>query len=148
MNVIEELPWRANFLDALRLLGQAVTRLPFGIPDPVLGGAAAVELYTGSLWPAATLELLTVAAGPLIAELFAVGFRWGRPGHASGGVWHPKLQTGIEIAEHRAAMGSKKHRTCCLWRSIGGSKGKPTECRCRWRSSASRTLSLSRSPSR
>jgi hypothetical protein len=104
--VIDPLPWRANFVDALRLLGQAVTRLPFGVPDPVLRGTAAVELYTGSLWPAAALELLTVAARPLIAELFAVGFHWRRPGHASGGVWHPELQIGIEIAEYRAAMGS------------------------------------------
>jgi hypothetical protein len=104
-NVIDALPWRANFVDALCMLGQAVTRLPFGVPDPVLRGAAAVELYTGSLWPAAALELLTVAARPLIAELFAVGFHWGRPGHANGGAWHPELQIGIEIAEHREAMG-------------------------------------------
>jgi len=104
-NVIDPTPWRPNFVDALSLLGQAVTCLPFGVPDPVLRGAAAVELYTGSLWPAATLELLMADARPLIAELFAVGFHWGRPGHASGGVWHPELQIGIEIAEHRAAMG-------------------------------------------
>ena len=104
-NVIDPTPWRPNFVDALSLLGQAVTRLPFGVPDPVLRGAAAVELYTGSLWPAAALELLTVAARPLIVELFAVGFHWGRPGHANGGAWHPELQIGIEIAEHRAPMG-------------------------------------------
>jgi len=103
-NMIDRPPWRANFVDTLHLLGQAVTRLPFGVPDPVLRGAAAVELYTGSLWPAAALELLTVAARPLIAELFAVGFRWGRPGHPDGGVWHPELQIGVDIIERRAAM--------------------------------------------
>jgi hypothetical protein len=103
-NMIDRPPWRANFVDTLHLLGQAVTRLPFGVPDPVLRGAAAVELYTGSLWPAAAPELLTVAARPLIAELFAVGFRWGRPGHPDGGVWHPELQIGVDIIERRAAM--------------------------------------------
>ena len=102
--VIDRPLWRANFVGALQLLGQAVTRLPFGVPDPVLRGAAAVELYTGSLWPAAALELLTVAARPLIAELFAVGFRWGRPGHLDGGVWHPELQIGVDITERRTAM--------------------------------------------
>src|ERR1700683_5507365 len=103
-NMIDRPLWRADFVGTLQLLREAVTRLPCGVSAPVLRGAAAVELYTGSLWPAAALELLTVAARPLIAELFAVGFRWGRPGHPGGGGWHSGLEIGVGIIERRAAM--------------------------------------------
>jgi hypothetical protein len=49
--------WRVNFVEALQLVGQASVRLPFGVPDPVLHGSAATELYTGGLWSAADLDL-------------------------------------------------------------------------------------------
>jgi hypothetical protein len=90
--------WRPNFVAALRLLGRAVARLPFGVPDPVVCGAAAVELYTGGLWPATDLELLAVEARPLAAELLAVGFRWAeRPLRRDRGLWHPDLAIGVEM---------------------------------------------------
>ena len=92
--------WRANFVDALRLLGRAAARLPFGVPDPVVCGAAAVELYTGGLFPATDLELLAVEARPLAAELLAVGFRWAeRPLRRDRGFWHPEFAIGVEIIE-------------------------------------------------
>jgi hypothetical protein len=89
----------------LELLAQAVARLPFGIPDPVLSGESAVELYTGGLWPTADLEVVGSDARLLTSELFAVGFRRSdRPRHAERGLWHPDLEIGINIVEARAAQ--------------------------------------------
>jgi hypothetical protein len=51
--------WRKDFVAALRLIGSAAARLPFGVPEPVLGGLAAMELYSGGLWPTPQVELLT-----------------------------------------------------------------------------------------
>lgn len=90
--------WRLNFVGTLQLLGQAAARQPFGIPDPVLCGASAVELYTGGLWPAGCLQVFATDARPLIVELFADGFRWTRrPRHVGRGLWHPGLQIGIDV---------------------------------------------------
>jgi hypothetical protein len=90
--------WRENFIDALRLVGQASARLPFGVPDPVLHGSSATELYTGGLWSAADLDLYTLEPRPLIAELFGMGFRWAeRPRRGGRGLWHPELHIGINI---------------------------------------------------
>ena len=90
--------WRENFIDALRLVGQASARLPFGVPDPVLHGSSAIELYTGELWSAADLDLYTLEPRPLIAELFGMGFRWAeRPRSGGRGLWHPELHIGINI---------------------------------------------------
>jgi hypothetical protein len=89
-----------SFLSALELLAQASARLPFGVADPMLCGGSAVELYTGSLWPAADLEMVGSDARLLTSELFAVGFRrCDRPRHAERGLWHPDLEIGIDIIE-------------------------------------------------
>src|SRR5579859_4872771 len=83
--------WRGSFVGALQLLGQATSRLPFGVAEPVLCGASAVELYTGGLWPAGDVEVLTTETRPLVAELFAAGFRWTqRPRDVGRGLWHPQ----------------------------------------------------------
>ena len=37
--------WHKNFVAALRLIGHAAARLPYGLPEPVLVGQAAMELY-------------------------------------------------------------------------------------------------------
>jgi hypothetical protein len=88
--------WPRDFLAALELAGLATARLPFGVPDPVMCGAAAVALYTGGLWPATTLEVTAVDQGKLVAELFALGFRWSR-GSWSVDLWHPDCEIGIDI---------------------------------------------------
>ena len=99
--------WRENFIDALRLVGQASARLPFGVPDPVLHGSSATELYTGGLWSAADLDLYTLEPRPLIAELFGMGFRWAeRPRSGGSGLWHPQLQIGINIGSGGAPSDS------------------------------------------
>ena len=101
----DDAPWRANFVEALGLLARAAARLPFGVPDPVLSGTSAVELYSGGLWSAAVLEVLAADAARLTVELFAVGFRWThRPQHLGRGLWHPELLIGIDIIE-RAPLG-------------------------------------------
>jgi hypothetical protein len=41
--------WRKDFVATLRLLGSAVARPPDGMPEPVLTGLAAMELYSGGL---------------------------------------------------------------------------------------------------
>jgi hypothetical protein len=97
-DVIRRALWRVNFIDALQLVGQASARLPFGVPDPVLHGSSAVELYTGGLWSAADLDLYALEPRPLIAELFGMGFRWAeRPRRGGRGLWHPELHIGINI---------------------------------------------------
>ncbi|WP_158931689.1 hypothetical protein [Acidisphaera sp. S103] len=64
-----------------------------------------MELYTGSLWPAADLEVVGSDARLLTSELFSVGFRWcDRPRHAERGLWHPELEIGIDIVEARAEL--------------------------------------------
>jgi hypothetical protein len=98
-------PWRVNFVNALRSLGAAVAHLPFGVPDPVICGATAVELYTGGLWLSSNIEVLAAKARPLVAELFAVGFRWDeRPLHRDTGLWHPQLAIGVDIVEGLADL--------------------------------------------
>jgi hypothetical protein len=72
----ERTVWRASFIDALHLVGAAAARLPVGATDPVLCGEAAVELYTGGLWATDDLDLHVTQPRLLIAELFAMGFRW------------------------------------------------------------------------
>ena len=95
---IDSAPWQRNFVATLQLLARAGTRQPYGHPDPVLCGAAAVRLYTGDLWYAGCIEVFTAAPRTLITELFAAGFRWtGRPKLADSGLWHPELQIGIDV---------------------------------------------------
>jgi hypothetical protein len=96
--------WRTNFVGALRLLGEAAAHLPYGVPDPIICGTAAVELYTGGLWQAADLELLAADARPLTAELFAVGFRWTERPRCRGGLWHPEFEIGVDVHEGLTAL--------------------------------------------
>jgi hypothetical protein len=88
--------WSRHFLVAMELAAQASAQLPFGVPDPVMGGAAAVALYTGGLWPVTALEMTTVDEAKLVAELFAIGFRWSR-GTRTVDLWHPDCEIGIDI---------------------------------------------------
>lgn len=96
--------WRRSFLDALTLLAQVGARLPFGVPDPVLCGLSAMELYTGSLWSTDVLEVVCSNTRHLAAELFVAGFRWSdRPRQAERGLWHGDLRIGIDFIEAAGA---------------------------------------------
>jgi len=85
----------------MELAARASARLPFGVPDPVMGGAAAVALYTGGLWSVTALAMTTVDAGKLVAALFAVGFRASR-GMGRADLWHPDCAIGIDIVSATA----------------------------------------------
>jgi hypothetical protein len=99
--------WRRNFIEALRVLGEAAARLPFGVPDPVLCGAAAVELYTGGLWSTPRLIARTHAARALTVELFAAGFQLRHDQDGSGAcLWHPDFEIGMDLLEHQTGAGS------------------------------------------
>jgi hypothetical protein len=99
--------WRQNFIAALHLIGKVAARLPVGVPDPVLRGTAAVELYTGGLWVAPSLVVKTPAPRVLAAELFAAGFRLHQYHHASGtSLWHADLKLAIDLIEHKPRAGS------------------------------------------
>jgi hypothetical protein len=92
-------PWRERFNCALRFIGCAAARLPYGVPEPVLGGHAAIELYSGGLLSSLDLELLTADPRRLQAELMATGFR--RNEYCSRNawtLWHPALELGVNIA--------------------------------------------------
>jgi hypothetical protein len=88
--------WSRDFLVALDLAGAASARLPFGVPDPVLCGAAAVALYTGGLWPVEALEIAAVDGGTLVAALFAIGFRASR-GSRDAELWHSDCPIRLDI---------------------------------------------------
>ena len=92
-------------MDVLQLVGAAAARLPVGAPDPVLCGEFAVELYTGSLWATDDLDLYITQPRLLIAELFAMGFRWTHSPRVGRGLWHPELQMGVKITEDRPPLG-------------------------------------------
>lgn len=99
--------WRASFIDALQLVGEAAAALPVGASDPVLCGESAVELYTAGLWATDDLELYVRQPRLLTAELFGVGFRWTHnPRHAGRGLWHPEIQIGVRLIDDRAPLGS------------------------------------------
>src|ERR1700733_1876075 len=97
---VDSAPWQRNFVATLQLLARAATRQPFGHPDPVLCGAAAVRLYTGDLWSAGCIEVFATEPRTLIIELFGAGFRWtSRPRLADTGLWHPELQIAIDVID-------------------------------------------------
>jgi hypothetical protein len=98
--------WRATFIDALHLVGEAAARLPVGASDPILCGESAIELYTGGLWETNVLALHCSHPRLLTAELFAAGFRWSHcPRDSRPGLWHPELRVAVEIADDRASLG-------------------------------------------
>jgi hypothetical protein len=91
--------WRKDFIAALRLIGTASARLPYGVPEPVLGAQAAIELYSGGPWPPMRqIELLTADALQIQTELIATGFR---PEECSSTdaryLSHPVIDRGIRI---------------------------------------------------
>ena len=91
--------WRERFVAALRLIGSAAARLPYGVPEPAIGGEAAIELYSGGLWSTLYIRLLTTAPFPLQAELIATGFRRGeRVSCEKRTLWHPALDLGVSIS--------------------------------------------------
>ncbi len=94
--------WRKDFVAAVRTIAASAARLPYGVPEPVLGGLAAIELYSGGLWPTPQVELLAVDPCRLQVELIEAGFRPDQccPSEARN-LWHPTLDRGVTIAPRR-----------------------------------------------
>jgi hypothetical protein len=91
--------WCKDFVAALRTIGAAAARLPYGVPEPVLGGLAAIELYSGGLWPTRLVELLTADAPRLQAELTDTGFRADECSPSDmRNLRHPTFDLGVSIA--------------------------------------------------
>jgi hypothetical protein len=92
--------WRKDFVAAVRTIAASAARLPYGVPEPVLGGLAAIELYSGGLWPPTRqIELLTMDASRLRPELMEMGFRPDEcsPSDAHN-LWHPNIDRCVSIA--------------------------------------------------
>jgi hypothetical protein len=71
----ERLPWRPEFLAALRLLAQVSEALAArGLPRPVLVGGGAVEFYTGSALMTGDIDVTSPVQPELEEELVRLGF--------------------------------------------------------------------------
>lgn len=99
----QDLPWRPEFLAALRLLGQISDAMDArGLPRPVLVGGGAVEFYTGSAVMTGDIDLTTPAQLELEEEMIRAGFiRPAAPGHTPLGWMHPGLGLGFEVVGDR-----------------------------------------------
>jgi hypothetical protein len=91
--------FRKEFVDALALLAVAFDRVvEQGDERPVLVGGGAVEFYTGGAVMSGDLDVVTDAQPVFEAALIDLGFRReDRPGHLLRGLYHPKLDIGVEV---------------------------------------------------
>lgn len=93
------LPWRPEFLAALRMLARASEGLARrGFSRPVLVGGGAVEFYTGSAIMTGDIDVTTPVQPELEEELQKLGFvRPSGPGKATRGWVHPDIGLGFEV---------------------------------------------------
>ncbi len=98
-----DLPWRPEFLAALRLLGRISDAMAArGLPRPVLVGGGAVEFYTGSAVMTGDIDLTTPVQPELEEEMLRAGFVRPRArGHVALGWLHPELGLGFEVVGDR-----------------------------------------------
>jgi hypothetical protein len=94
-----DLPWRPEFLDALRMLSRLSEALARrGLPRPVLVGGGAVEFYTGSAVMTGDIDVTSPVQPELEEELQKLGFvRPSGPGKSTRGWVHPDLGLGFEV---------------------------------------------------
>ncbi|WP_188054308.1 hypothetical protein [Sphingosinithalassobacter sp. CS137] len=95
----DPLPWRPEFLAALRLLARVSEAMAArGLPRPVLVGGGAVEFYTGSAVMTGDIDVTSPVQPELEEELQRLGFvRPSGPGKATRGWVHPDLGLGFEV---------------------------------------------------
>jgi hypothetical protein len=93
------IPWRPEFLAALRLLARVSEGLAArGLPRPVLVGGGAVEFYTGSAIMTGDIDVTSPVQPELEEELQRHGFvRPSGPGKLTRGWVHPDLGLGFEV---------------------------------------------------
>jgi hypothetical protein len=94
-----EIPWRPQFIDALRLLARVSDGLAArGRPRPVLVGGGAVEFYSGSAMMTGDIDLCSPIQPELEAEMQRHGFvKPSGPQTLTRGWLHPDLGLGFEI---------------------------------------------------
>jgi hypothetical protein len=97
--VTTELPWRPEFLAALRMLARASEGLAQrGFSRPVLVGGGAVEFYTGSAIMTGDIDVTTPVQPELEEELQKLGFvRPSGAGQSTRGWVHPEIGLGFEV---------------------------------------------------
>jgi hypothetical protein len=102
------LPWRPEFLDALRMLARVSEGMAArGLPRPVLVGGGAVEFYTGSAVMTGDIDVTSPVQPELEEELQKLGFvRPSGPGRATRGWVHPDLGLGFEVVGNSPMGGS------------------------------------------
>jgi hypothetical protein len=94
-------------LAALQIVGDVSGRLPYGISEPLLCGAAAISLYTGGLWRSAEVELWTTEPLALIVALIAEGFLPEDSSAPGGGrLRRADLEYTLSIAATGRSLGS------------------------------------------
>jgi hypothetical protein len=93
------LPWRPEFLDALRMLARVSEGMTArGLPRPVLVGGGAVEFYTGSAVMTGDIDVTTPVQPEFEEELQKFGFlRPSGAGKSTRGWVHPDLGFGFEV---------------------------------------------------
>jgi hypothetical protein len=96
---VTDLPWRPEFLAALRMLARASEGLAQrGYARPVLVGGGAVEFYTGSAIMTGDIDVTTPVQPELEEELQKLGFvRPSGPGKSTRGWIHPDIGLGFEV---------------------------------------------------
>lgn len=117
-----DLPWRPEFLDALRMLARvSETMAQRGLPRPVLVGGAAVEFYTGSAIMTGDFDVTTPDQPELEEELQKRGFiRPNGPGKSTRGWVHPELGFGFEVVGDRPMGGSVPSTELVLTQAVPG----------------------------
>jgi hypothetical protein len=102
------LPWRPEFLDALRMLARVSEGMAArGLPRPVLVGGGAVEFYTGSAVMTGDIDVTSPVQPELEEELQKLGFvRPSGPCKSTRGWIHPDLGLGFEVVGNSPMSGS------------------------------------------
>src|SRR5438552_2861171 len=115
------LPWRPEFLAALRLFGRvSEAMVARGLPRPVLVGGGAVEFYSGSSLMTGDIDVTSPVQPELEQELQKLGFvRPSGAGRSLRGWVHPKLGFGLEVVADAPMDGAADAARFRLVRPIG-----------------------------
>jgi hypothetical protein len=95
----EPLPWRPEFIEALRLLAKLSDALEARrLPRPVLVGGGAAEFYSGGAMMTGDLDVTSPVQRELEEELRHLGFvRPSGAGQSLRGWIHPDIGLGFEV---------------------------------------------------
>jgi hypothetical protein len=117
-----ELPWRPEFLDAMRMLARVSEALAQrGLPRPVLVGGGAVEFYTGSAVMTGDIDVTSPFQPELEEELQKLGFvRPSGPGKSTRGWIHRDIGLGFEVVGDMPMGGAVPSTQLSMVKAIPG----------------------------